>query len=191
MVNTSVTAALPGEQLGAVNDYNNIWLGYETVINDKPFTSGKRITANVFADYAFKSGWFKGVRVGLGAQYRGDIVSGYRTADTIAVNGTTQLEYGPAEGLQHAVETPQPLNTVMNMGYTWRPKKGWLADKRVDFQLNVRNLLNKQGVFYQDDTVVPRPPDGDFNQPNRVSVPAKLATFQEPRSFIFTATLKL
>jgi hypothetical protein len=72
-------------------------------------------------------------------------------------------------------------------------KEGWrtLAGKTLSFQLNIRNLLNLQRVIYQDDTVVPRAPNGDFSVPYRVSVPAKNAIYQEPISFLFTTTLRL
>ncbi len=59
------------------------------------------------------------------------------------------------------------------------------------FQLNIDNLLNLQRVIYQDDTVVPRAPNGDFSQPNRISVPAKNAIYQQPISAIFTMRLAL
>ena len=86
------------------------------------------------------------------------------------------------------------LNTVASLAYSMRLKKGtWLGleGKQVQFQLNIDNLLNKQAVIYQDDTVVPRPADGNFATLNRVSIPAKNAIYQQPVSAIFTMRLKM
>ena len=70
----------------------------------------------------------------------------------------------------------------------------WLVvahTKQLLFQLNVNNLLNKQGVFFQDDRVTLRPANGDLAQRTRESVADKNAIYQQPVSFIFTTTLKL
>ena len=90
-------------------------------------------------------------------------------------------------------ERPQPFNSVATLSYTMRLKNAWrwIGGKQISFQLNVRNLLNQQKIIYQDDTVVPRAPGGDFSIPYRVSVPAKNAIYQEPISAVFTTTLRL
>ncbi len=194
VVNSAITAAINSEQIGAVNDYNNLWVQYENVLNNAPVKGDKRITSNIFADYTIRSGRARGLRIGLGVQYRGDIVAGYRTGDSV-VDPTTGLvvaKYGTA-GLQYPIYTAQPLNSVANLGYSMRLNRGWgwFAGKQVSFQLNIRNLLNQQKVFYQGDTVVPRAPGGDFSIPYRTSVPSKIALYQEPISAIFTTTLRL
>ena len=55
----------------------------------------------------------------------------------------------------------------------------------------VNNLLNRQGVYFQDDRVTLRAPDGDVTQRIRESIADKNAVYQQPVSFILTTTLKL
>lgn len=195
VVNPAVAAAIPSEQTGAVNDYNNLWAQNEVVLTDVPFVGSRRITTNLFADYTLPSGQLKGLRIGLGAQYRGDIVAGYRTGDSkLDANGNVVPIYGTTDGLLYPVYTKQPLNTVMTLGYSMRLKGAFwrgLEGKQLSFQLNINNLLNKQGVFYQDDTVTLRPPNGDLSLRYRESAPSKNAIYQQPISAIFTTTLKL
>jgi hypothetical protein len=54
----------------------------------------------------------------------------------------------------------------------------------------VKNILNGDDVYYQDDGVVLRSPNGDINAPNRVAVPGRIASYQRPINFEFTTTLK-
>jgi outer membrane receptor protein involved in Fe transport len=195
VINPAVTPAIPGERTNAITDYNNIWTQYEVVLNDAPFVGSTRITANVFVDYTLQSGRLRGLRAGLGAQYRGDIVSGYRTGDsTLDANGNVVPLYGTTAGLREPVYSKQPMNTVASLGYSTKLKGGFwrgMEGKQISFQVNVNNLLNKQGVFYQDDRVTLRPPNGDLTQKVRESVPDKNAVYQQPISVIFTTTLKL
>jgi len=58
-------------------------------------------------------------------------------------------------------------------------------------QLVIKNVLNTQGIYYQDSNVSPRPPNGDITNPSRVSVPSAIGVFEQPRSFMLTATLKM
>jgi len=192
VVDTSVIAALASEQTGAVTDYNNIWVQFQNVLNDAPTVGVKRFNTNAYADYTIQTGFFRGLRVGAGVQYRGDIIAGYRTGDSV-VNAAGQVVAAYPNGLLYPVYTKQPLNTVASLGYSMRLKEGWgrLSGKQVQFQLNVRNVLNRQAVIYQDDTVTPRAPNGDFSIPYRESVATKNAVYQEPISVLFTTTLKL
>ncbi|MBL9187362.1 MAG: hypothetical protein JNK23_07795 [Opitutaceae bacterium] len=192
VVNPAVTAAIVTEQTNAVTDYNNLWVQYEGVLSDAPSYGVKRFNSNIYADYTIQEGRLRGLRVGLGLQYRGDGIAGYRTGDS-ELNAAGQVVAKYADGRQHPIYTAQPLNSVASLAYTMRLKDGWrlLANKQVSFQLNIRNLLNRQRIIYQDDTVVPRAPGGDFSIPYRVSVPAKNAIYQEPISFLFTTTLRL
>lgn len=190
-----VTAAIPSEQTGAVNDYNNIWSQYEVVLNDTPFVGSRRITANVFTDYTLQSGSLRGLRIGAGAQYRGDIVSGYRTGDSMVdSSGNVAPVYGTASGLLHPVYSKQPLNTVASLGYTMKLRGAFwrgIEGKQLSLQLNVNNVLNRQRVYFQDDRVTLRAPNGDLTQRTRESIADKNAVYQQPVSFILTTTLRL
>jgi hypothetical protein len=147
------------------------------------------------AYYTIQTGTLKGLRCGAGAQYRGDIVSGYRTGDsTVNAAGAVVPLYGAQDGLLYPVFSKQPLNTVASLGYSVKLRGGlWkrLEGKQMLFQLNVNNVLNKQGVFFQDDRVTLRAPNGDLTQRVRESVADKNAIYQQPVSFILTTTLKL
>lgn len=192
VVDPTVTPAIATERTGAITDYNNIWVQFQNVLSDSPTYGVKRISSNIYGDYTIRTGRLAGLRIGAGVQYRGDGIAGYRTGDSeLNSAGVVVAKY--ADGRQHPVYTPQVLNSVASLAYSMRLKSGWrvLSNKQVSFQLNIRNLLNRQRVIFQDDTVVPRPPGGDFSLPYRVGVPAKNAVYQEPISFIFTTSLKL
>jgi hypothetical protein len=36
-----------------------------------------------------------------------------------------------------------------------------------------------------------RPPNGDFTNPSRIAIPSRVYELTEPRSFLFTTTLRL
>ncbi|WP_414660373.1 hypothetical protein [Horticoccus sp. 23ND18S-11] len=193
VVNPAVTPAIAAERTNAINDYNNIWTNYELILGDVPFPGTNRLTANLFSDYTVQSGRFRGLRIGLGYQYRGRNFIGYRTADTIVSPTNPNLAIDdPDAGTNTPMYVKIPGIATATFGYTWRPK-GWkrLDGKEVAFQLRIRNLFNNQQVVYQDEGVQARPPNGDFSKPNRVSVPVRIGQFTEPISFLFTTTLKL
>lgn len=203
VVNPAVTPAISAEQIGAVNNYNAIWNAYALILSDEPLPGAKRLTANAFTDYTVQSGRLKGLRIGVGAQMRGDNFVGYRTADTLpnpsfnpnaAISATNRPWIDdPNMGQQNRVFVKQPTIVTATLGYSLRLKNGWrfMDGKEVSFQLRIRNLLNNQQVVYQDEGVIARPPNGDFTQPHRVSVPTRIGSFTEPTSFLFTTTLKL
>lgn len=121
-----------------------------------------------------------------------DVPAAYRTGDSTIDPATGAVVAAYSNGLLYPVYTKQPLNTVASPGYTLRFKQGWgkLRGKQMSFPLNIRNVLNRQEVIYQDDTVTPRPPNGDFALPYRVGVATKNAVYQEPIGAILTTTLK-
>lgn len=193
VINPAVTPAVSAERTNAVNDYNNIWINYETILNDTPLRGTNRKTANVFLDYIVQTGRFKGVSFGLGGQYRGTNFLQYRTADTIVSQTNPNVAIDDANlGTNDGVYVKLPTIFTATAGYTLRLKSGarWQPNQIV-FQLRLRNLTNNQQVVYQDAGLQARPPGGDITKPNRVSVPVRIGGYTEPISFLFTTTLRL
>lgn len=193
VANPAVTPAIAAERTNAITDYNNLWVNYELMVKDVPFPGTNRLTANLFSDYSVQSGWLKGLRIGLGYQYRGRNFIGYRTADTIVNPANPNLAIdNPDAGVNTPMYVKIPGIATATLGYSWRPRfTKRVEGKQIDFQLRIRNLLNNQQVVYQDEGVQARPPHGDITQPNRISTPARIGQFTEPISFLFTTTLKL
>ena len=139
-------------------------------------------------------GWARGVRFGLGARLPGRIYVGSRSADSIVdpTNPTRAID-DPSVDSTTPVYMPQPLLVSATLGYTMKLRRGWrvLEGKELQFQLVIRNLLNNQAVVYNGLDVVARPPNGDFSQPNRVTVAPRVGRYTEPTSLQFTTTLKL
>lgn len=194
VANPAVTPAVASERTNAVTDYNNIWANYAIVANDEPTLGAKRTNINVFSDYTIREGRFKGLRVGLGAQYRGDNIIGYRSGDTIVdpANPARAID-DPTVNALTPIYVKQPFNTTATIGYSRRLNSGWFQGKEIVMQLRIRNLLNNQAIIYQDSDVGLRPPGGanPLTTPNRVSVPVRNGVYNEPTSFLFTTTLKL
>ncbi len=191
------------DQIGAVNDYNNFWVQYDSIATLKDTIGIKRMTAKFFTDYTVQTGRFKGVRLGLGANYVDHVVAGYRSGDTVAnpnfnpnaaVTSTNRpwMDDPTVDG-NTPVWIKQPFEFTGTIGYTMRLRSGprILHGKELVFNLIIRNLTNRQKVINQDEGVALRPPNGDFNLPYRVAVPGRIGLFQRPINFELTTTLKL
>ena len=192
VINPAVSAAIASEQSNAVNDYNSIWANYALVANQAPILRQNRTTINTFSDYTIQSGRFKGLRLGLGGQFPGKYLAGFRSGDTI-VNpaNPTQAIDDPSVGQATPIYENRHFIVTMTLGYTMRLKQ-WkrLEGKELTFQMVIRNLLNDQMIKYDGQNMVPRPPNGDFTKPNRVTVPVTYS-ITEPTSVLFTTTLRL
>ena len=192
-VNPGVTAALASEQTNAVIDYNNIWANYALVQGDVPTMGQNRTAINMFSDYTVQTGRFKGLRLGLGAQYAGLYFVGTRSGDSIVnpANPATAID-DPNVDQTNRVNARRPVIVQATLGYSVRLKGGKRWDgKELSFRLLVKNLLNNQMIIYDDANVALRPPNGDYSKPNRVAVLGFSNLYTEPVSFVFTTTLKL
>jgi hypothetical protein len=195
--------AIPSERSNAIINYNNIWFQYDSISALKDTIGIKRMSAKLFTDYTFQEGRLKGLRVGLGANYTDKNLAGYRSGDTIAnPNYNPGLPVtasnrpwmdDPDVDLNTPVWIKQPFEVTGTFGYTMRlnSRSRFMQGKTVSFNLVIRNLMNWQKVINQDEGVALRPPNGDFSQPNRVSVPSRIGMFQKPINFEFTTTLRL
>lgn len=144
-------------------------------------------TGNLFADYSFREGRLKGFKIGMGANYRGKKVVGFRGLDTIqdpaspndptaAIDDPSVDEYTPVYGEPYWLAT-------LTLGYKLKLKD----DRGVRFQLRVSNLFDEDQPI-AGTRIHLLPPDGDFlNSAARVSTPTRFR-WQTPRSYTFTTT---
>lgn len=199
-----ITAAggSPTVRTNAVNAYNNIWVQYDNIGLLADTVGIKRMSMKLFSDYTVQSGRFKGLRVGLGWQYVDKDLAGYRSGDTVAnPNFNSSLPVSatnrpwmddPAVDLNTPVWVKRPSEITATLGYTKRiPTTAKIfAGRELTVQLTIRNLANQRTVYYQDDGVTLRPPDGDYTKQYRVAVPGRIASFQRPINFELMTTVK-
>jgi hypothetical protein len=201
VVRTDGTNGKPADRNNAVNDYNNIWAAYDRVATQTETTDLKRLSAKLVTDYKIQTGKLKGFRYGIAAYYVDRDRAGYRGGDTIAnpaFNSALPVTASnrpwiddPNTDYDTVVWVKRPFQIDGLFGYTRRIRGlGRLDGTEVEFQLNIKNILNSDDIYYQDDGVTLRPPGGDINAPNRVSVPGRIASYQRPISFEFTTTLR-
>ena len=192
-VNPAITAAIPSEQTNAVLDYNNIWANYALVLGDKPVAGARRTTINAFSDYTVQTGRLKGLRLGLGARARGNVYIMSRSADTIVnpANPVVAID-DPSVDQTTPVYFKNPVLVAATLGYSIRLKGSHRFEgKELSFNLSVQNLLDSAQPTFSGTQGTARPPNGDFSKPNRVATPARVSELTEPRSIMFTTTLRL
>ena len=201
VVRVDGTNGQPTDRINAVNAYNNIWAGYDRVIAQTETTDLKRLSAKLVTDYKIQTGKLKGFRYGIAVYYVDRDRAGYRSGDTIAnpsynpslpVTATNRpWTDDPKVDDTTIVWVKRPFQIDGLFGYTRRIHGlGRLDGTELELQLNIKNVLNSGDIYYQDDGVTLRPPGGDINAPNRVSVPGRIASYQRPINFEFTTTLK-
>ena len=185
----------------AVNAYNNIWIQYDNIQNQVEGVGLDRLTAKLVTDYTIQEGRLKGLRYGIAAFFVDRDLAGYRGGDTIAnPNFNSALPVtssnrpwidDPNVDYNTPIWVKRPFQIDALFGYTRRIRGfGRLDGTEVEFQLNVKNILNGSEVYYQDDGVTLRAPDGDITKPNRVAVPGRIASYQRPINYEFTTTFK-
>ncbi len=191
----------PQLRTNAVNAYNNIWADYDRIGTQTDSLGLKRLSAKFVSDYTIQEGMLRGFRYGVAMFWVDQDRAGARGTDTLAnpnynpnapVSATNRPWIDdPAVDGNTLLWVDRPFQVDALFGYTRRLRgAGFLKGKELGLQLNVKNLLNTQKIFWQDDGVTLRPPNGDVNAPNRVSVPGRIAQFQRPVNFELTATLK-
>lgn len=194
-----VNESIPEEQRpdadSATNAYNQIYFNFLPNIATEAGKTQKllgltEVTANIFTDYKFSQGILKGFKVGLGANYRGEKVVGFRGLDTIqdpsqpgnphssaAIDDPTVDEYTPVYGEPYWLTT-LTLSYQMELSH----------DRDLRFQLRVSNLFDEDQVVYGNRTHQ-MVPGGDFTTTAaRVATPTRFR-WQEPRNLLFTTTL--
>jgi outer membrane receptor protein involved in Fe transport len=171
------------------------------LISAKPRENGGNIKwkGNVATDYRFRSGPLRGLRVGLGAQYRGGQAIAYKASDTIRdpnnPNGTLP---DPAGGPDVVLYGRGYTKAVASMSYTVRLKESGrrVVPKTITFDLNIDNLLNWHPEIYgsindivQTGNTFFRPRVGeDITSPARRTVPGAFG-YLAPRNYTFSAKM--
>jgi hypothetical protein len=167
----AVATPIAGNGIGvdttnAVNAYNNIWIAYETILNNRNLRTPNQPQMNIFADYSFQSGKLRGLRLGAGIQWQGRSSIGNNQNATIL---------DPNNPIPTAIDDPTKdqftLNfdkgsylTQANFSYPWKLKNG----NTLQLSLRVNNPVNDKRMFAgtaagQD----LRQPNGDLTKPNR------------------------
>ena len=155
-------------------------------------------TGNFASDYRFRTGPLRGLRVGLGVNYRSGVVVGYKTNDTIvdpnnpanAIDDPTVDEATPVFG-----NTNYKVTGTLSYTYRFKEAGRKMAPKTIQFDLNIDNLLDDRHpnyVFSSSSATtaytlsVPR--NGDYSSPARITVPGTPVYFV-PRNYMLTAKL--
>lgn len=180
----NLTARSP-DVSSAVNAWNSLRTTRLNLVSNKRLSQDQR-SVNFFTDYTFSEGWLRGLRAGIGVQFRGKLLIGYRAADTIVnpANPVTSID-NPNVDAYTPVYSPAPYYlTNATLGYTVRLK----SRREIRFDLRANNLLNKQGPIYSGGSVL-RPLGGDYTSPARETVP-NLFSYRDPFMINLTTTLK-
>jgi outer membrane receptor protein involved in Fe transport len=155
-------------------------------------------TANFATDYRFRGGPMRGLRLGVGVNYRSGMVVGNRTNQTIPdPNNPNVAIDDPAVDEATPVYGNANYKVTGTVSYTYRFAESAhkLAPKTVTFDLFVDNLFNNREANYVFSSssattsyTVNAPYNGDYTSPARIVVPGTPVYFN-PRNFLLTARL--
>ena len=166
---------------GVISSYNQMHeIARNLTAAEQPVARGVKGTGNIFTDYTFREGAFKNFRLGLGVNYRGKEVIGYRGGDTIRTGPTTVIDDPAVDATNPVYRKAYSLWTGV-LGYSFRPT----PKVNVKLDLRVSNLFNEDMLLYY--TTTQRPPGGDITNPQRVATPSQFS-FITPRNYSLTAT---
>lgn len=170
------------DAVGAIASYNQIYeIARNLTAAEQKVARLVEGTGNFFTDYTIREGKLKGVRLGVGANYRGKEVIGYRGGDTIRTGPTTTADDPAVDATTPVYRDPYTIWTAV-VGYTFRPK----PKLRVRMDFRVSNLLDEDMLLYY--TTAQRPPGGDITNPQRIATPSQFS-FITPRAFSLTTTV--
>jgi len=170
------------------------------IVNRKDQQGGGSVpwTGNFATDYRFRNGPVRGLRVGLGVNYRSGVVVGYKTNDTIvdpnnpaaAIDDPTVDESTPIFG-----NSNYKLTGTLSYTYRFKESGRRVAPKTLQFDLNIDNLLNNREPNYVFSSssattayTITVPRNGDYSHPARITVPGT-PTYFVPRNFMLTAKM--
>ena len=153
---------------------------------------------NLATDYRFRNGLVRGLRVGLGVQYRSGMIVGYRGNDTIVdpSNPNAAID-DPAVDARTLVTGNANYKVTATLSYVYRFKENGsrFAPKTIQFDLNIDNVLNdREPIYgYSNDSATTAytfssPRNGDWTQPARITLPGT-PSYYAPRNFLLTAKM--
>jgi outer membrane receptor protein involved in Fe transport len=180
-INPGVTPLQSPDVAGAVASYNQMHeIARNLTAAEQKVARLVEGTGNLFTDYTFREGRLKNLRVGLGVNYRGKEIIGYRGGDTVRTGATTAEDDPSVDATTPVYRDPYSLWTaVVGYAFDLNPKV------RVRLDLRVSNLFNEDMLLYYN--TAQRPPGGDITDPSRVATPFQFS-FVTPRNYTLTAT---
>ncbi len=182
-VNAGVTTANSPDANTARDSWNSLFQSLQNITVDyQKVARLTEVTGNIFTDYTIQSGPLKNVRFGVGANYRGREVIGFRGSDTIQdpANPAAAID-DPTVDAFTPVYRPSYYTTTLMFGYSRK-----IFDRPVRFDLRVENALDEDEVLYYN--TVMRPPGGNLSTPARVATP-NLFSYITPRNYTLTVTV--
>jgi outer membrane receptor protein involved in Fe transport len=182
-INAGVTPANSPDSASARDSWNSLTQTLQnTTVGYQKVSRLTEATGNLFTDYTFPEGRLKNLRLGVGLNYRGREVIGFRGADTIrsTANAAAAID-DPAVDAYTPVYRPSYSTTTLLFGYSRR-----LFHAPVRFDLRIENVLGEDMPLYYN--TVQRPPGGDLSNPARVATP-DLFSYLTPRNFMFTVSV--
>lgn len=182
-VNPGVTTVNSPDSAVARDSWNALIQTLQnTTIDYQKVARLNETTGNLFTDYTIQSGRFKDLRLGVGLNFRGREVIGFRGSDTIAdpSNPATAIDDPSVDAFTPVYNPSYSLATLM-FGYSRR-----FGEHPVRFDLRVDNVLNEDVPLYYNTTL--RPPGGNLSTPARMSTP-DLFSYITPRNFMLTVTV--
>jgi outer membrane receptor for ferric coprogen and ferric-rhodotorulic acid len=154
-------------------------------------------TGNLATDYRFSRGPLRGLRAGIGVNYRGGQVVGNRGGDTIVdpSNPANAIDDPTVDALTPLI-SPGYYKTTANFSYTYRLKESRrFVPKTIQFDLAIDNVLNRKKPVYgftsgaqNTGATVFIPRNGSLSDPSRYTVPGNFG-YLVPRNYTFSARL--
>jgi len=179
-INPGVTTTTSPDVSNAVAAYNQMnEIARNLTAAEQKVARLVEATGNLFTDYTFREGRYKDLRLGIGVNYRGREIIGYRGGDTLLA-GQTAIDDPSVDATTPVYRDPYSLWTGV-IGYTFRVK----SKIRVKLDLRVSNLFNEDMLLYYSTTQ--RPVDGNILSPVRIATPSQFS-FVVPRNYTLTAT---
>jgi len=200
VINPAITAAYTNDQQSAVDNYNNLWLNYDTLISGV-VTGGRNGTIrtstqpsiNVVVDYTLQRGLARGLGISAGIQWQGRVnLQNYGNQTIINPNNPAVAMDDPSVGVFDYRQMKGSYNSQLNFRYTWRMQTG----NSLAFAFRIDNPMDQIGAIVGDNGLgggtgfggYNRQPEGDLSKPNRVPVPDQVARYKEGRSYRLSAT---
>lgn len=181
VVNAGVTGLNSPDVAGAVASYNQMKdIAQNLTAAEQKVARLVEATGNIFTDYTLREGVRKNVRLGLGVNYRGQEIIGYRGGDTVRTGPASVADNPAADATTPVHRDPYSLWTGV-VGYSFRlnPKL------RVKLDFRVSNLFGEDMLLFYSTTQ--RPIGGDITNPARAATPNQFS-FLVPRNYTLTAT---